>query len=171
MEPDLYNLSGLQQPNHEQKESEQKELSMSEVLDQLYEEIKTLINTEETASSGAEVAWFCGEKIRKVLGFVSSTPKAKQAFSELSKHLDEITSGKLSRENVLAYVRFAETFPDIQIVSRLSDYLSLEQFLFIAELDDDLHRVFYSEKCFSEKWSIDKLKKAVESKLFENEYS
>ena len=80
MEPDLYNLSGLQQPGSDEKPEEQKKLSMSEVLDQLYQDIKTLINTEDTASSGAEVAWFCGEKVRKVLGFVLSTPKAKQAL-------------------------------------------------------------------------------------------
>ena len=171
MEPDLYNLSGLQQPGTEEKPQEQKELSMSEVLDQLYQDVRTLVNTEETASSGSEIAWFCGEKIRKVLGFVSNTPKAKQAFSELAKHLHEITSGKLSKDDVLTYVRFAETFPDIQIVSRLSDELSLEHFILISELDDDLHRVFYSEKSFSEKWSLEELRKAIEDKLFENEYS
>ena len=171
MEPDLYNLSGLPQPGAEDKNEEPQELSMSEVLDQLYQDIKSLINTEDTASSGAEIAWFCGEKVRKVLGFVLSTPKAQEALDELSKQLDEITKGKLNKENVLNYVRFAETFPDIQIVSRLSDELSLEHFLIISDLDDDLHRVFYSEKCFSEKWSVKQLKNAIETKLFEQDYS
>ena len=171
MNPDLYNLSGLQQPNSDETTQEQKELSMSEVLDQLYGDIKTLVNTEDTASTGAEVAWFCGEKIRKVLGFVLSTPKAKQAMNELSKHLEEVTEGKLSKENVLTYVRFAETFPDIQIVSRLSDELSLDHFIFISELDDDMHRIFYSEKCFLEKWSLGELKLAVKNQLFEKDYS
>ena len=66
---------------------------------------------------------------------------------------------------MLNYVRFAETFPDIQIVSRLSDELSLDHFLTIADLDDDMHRIFYSEKCFAEKWSLEQLKNSIKSKL------
>jgi hypothetical protein len=171
MEPDLYNLSGLNEPNTENLNENNKEVSMTDLLDQLYSDIKSLLNNQETSSSGAEVAWFCGEKIRKVLGFVSSTPKAAEAFDELAKHLQEITNNKLTKEKILNYVRFAETFPDIQIISRLSDELSLEHFLLISELDDDLHRIFYSEKCFAEKWSISALNKAITNNLFEKDYS
>jgi len=170
MDPDLFNLSGLEEPQSEESKSENSEISMAELLEQLYEDISSMVNNEETDSQSVEVAWFTGEKVRKVLGFIQGSPKAPEAFKELMKHLEEITKGKITPDNTLDYVRFAETFPDIQIVSRLSEQLNLEHFLLISALDDDLHRVFYSEKCFTDQWTCEELTKAIKDQLFESEY-
>jgi hypothetical protein len=166
MDPDLFNLSGLAEPQAE----ENTQISMTELLDQLYQDISSMVNNEETDAQSVEVAWFTGEKIRKVLGFIQGSPKAPEALKELIKHLEDITKGKIGEHNTLNYVRFAETFPDIQIVSRLSEELNLQHFLIICELDDDMHRIFYSEKCFTQKWNADALEDAINQKLFEQEY-
>ena len=170
MDPDLFNLSGLSEPQSEEASSENTEISMAELLDQIYQDISSMVNNEETDAQSVEVAWFTGEKVRKVLGFIQGSPKAPEALKELTKHLDEITKGKINEDNTLNYVRFAETFPDIQIVSRLSEKLDLKHFLIICELDDDMHRIFYGEKCFAENWSTEALEAAISNKLFEDEY-
>ncbi|WDE95642.1 DUF1016 N-terminal domain-containing protein [Lentisphaera profundi] len=168
MDPDLFNLSGL--PDPQENAPEEEAISMTDLLDQLYSDVSAMVNNEETDPKSVEVAWFTGEKVRKVLGFIQSSPKAPEALQELTKHLEEITKGKITPENTLDYVRFAETCPDIQIVSRLSEHLQLAHFLTISALDDDMHRVFYSEKCFSEKWTVEALKSAISKKNFESEY-
>lgn len=44
-------------------------------------------------------------------------------------------------------IRFAEAFPDIQIVATLSPQLSWSHFVEIIHLKDDLRRDFNAEMC------------------------
>ena len=64
-------------------------------------------------------------------------------------------------------VRFADVFPDAQIVHALSAQLGWTHFRSIISLKDDLARDFYAEMCRVERWSTRILVKKIDSMLFE----
>lgn len=64
-------------------------------------------------------------------------------------------------------VRFAEVFPDSEIVSALRRQLGWTHFKSIIYLDDPLKRDFYAEMCRVERWSTRTLEKKIGSALFE----
>jgi hypothetical protein len=64
-------------------------------------------------------------------------------------------------------IRFADTFPDIQIVSTLSRQLGRSHFKEIIYLKEPLQRDFYAEMCRVERWSTRTLQKEIASMLYE----
>ena len=64
-------------------------------------------------------------------------------------------------------VRFAEVFPDLQIVHALNAQLGWTHFKPIIPLKDELQRDFYAEMCRLERWSTRTLAKKIDSMLFE----
>lgn len=51
-------------------------------------------------------------------------------------------------------LKFAELFPDKQIVATLSQQLSWSHFVEILPLKEPLKRDFYAEMCRIEKWNV-----------------
>jgi predicted nuclease of restriction endonuclease-like (RecB) superfamily len=72
-----------------------------------------------------------------------------------------------SEKNLRHMVRFAEVFPDEQIVSALRRQLSWTHFRSLIYLNDPLQRDFYAEMCRLEGWSTRTLEKKISSLLFE----
>jgi predicted nuclease of restriction endonuclease-like (RecB) superfamily len=64
-------------------------------------------------------------------------------------------------------VRFAEFFPDREIVSTLSRQLSWSHFVEFLQIKDALQREFYTEMCRMERWSVRTLRAKVGGMLFE----
>jgi predicted nuclease of restriction endonuclease-like (RecB) superfamily len=64
-------------------------------------------------------------------------------------------------------LRFAEVFPDFEIVSALRRQLSWTHFKQLIYLDDPLKRDFYAEMCRIEGWSTRLLRQKVGSMLYE----
>jgi predicted nuclease of restriction endonuclease-like (RecB) superfamily len=64
-------------------------------------------------------------------------------------------------------IRFAEVFPDRQIVVTLSRQLSWSHFVEIIFLPDDRQRDFYAELCRVERWTVRTLRDKVQGMLFE----
>jgi len=64
-------------------------------------------------------------------------------------------------------VRFAEAFPDTQIVATLSRQLSWSHFKEILPLKKPLQRDFYAEMCRLERWSVRTLRKKIDGMLYE----
>ena len=58
-----------------------------------------------------------------------------------------------SKPSLWRMMRFAEVFPDQQIVAALSKQLSWSHFVEIIPLKNDLQRDFYAEMCRVERWS------------------
>jgi predicted nuclease of restriction endonuclease-like (RecB) superfamily len=73
----------------------------------------------------------------------------------------------LSEKSLRHMVRFAEAFPDIQIVSSLLRQLSWTHFLSLIYLKDPLQREFYAEMCRIERWSTRTLQAKIASMLYE----
>ncbi len=64
-------------------------------------------------------------------------------------------------------IRFAEAFPDEQIVAALSRQLGWTHFREIIPLEDHLQRDFYAEMCRIERWSIRTLHAKIQGMLYE----
>lgn len=63
--------------------------------------------------------------------------------------------------------KFAELFPDRQIVATLSHKLGWSHFRELLPLEDELKRTFYAEMCFVEGWSVRTLQDKIKRLLFE----
>jgi predicted nuclease of restriction endonuclease-like (RecB) superfamily len=72
-----------------------------------------------------------------------------------------------NRRNLFRMIRFAEVFPDEQIVSTLSAQLSWSHFVEIIPFDAPLQRDFYSEICRVERWSVRTLRDKIRGMLYE----
>jgi predicted nuclease of restriction endonuclease-like (RecB) superfamily len=70
-------------------------------------------------------------------------------------------------KNLRHMVRFAEAFPEIQIVSTLSRQLAWSHFLGIIYFKDPNQRDFYAEMCRIERWSVRTLRKQIDTMLYE----
>jgi predicted nuclease of restriction endonuclease-like (RecB) superfamily len=64
-------------------------------------------------------------------------------------------------------LRFAEVFPDQDVVIALTRHLSWSHFVEILPLKDDLQRDFYAEMCRVERWSVRTLRQKIQNMLFE----
>ena len=72
-----------------------------------------------------------------------------------------------SEKQVRHCVRFAETFPDKEIVYAVSRELSWTHFRMLIYLNDEISRSFYLQMAKIEKWSTRTLKDKIDSMLFE----
>jgi predicted nuclease of restriction endonuclease-like (RecB) superfamily len=70
-------------------------------------------------------------------------------------------------KNLRHMIRFAEAFPDREIVYALGRQLSWTQFRSLIYLDDPLKRDFYAEMCRIERWNTRTLQKKIGGMLFE----
>jgi predicted nuclease of restriction endonuclease-like (RecB) superfamily len=113
----------------------------------LYWQVGNRIQTEVLHNKRAGY----GEKILPTLS-AKLVPEYGQGFSE---------------RNLARIVRFAEVFPDREIVLSLSRQLGWSHFVEILQLKDPLQRDFYAEMCRVERWSVRTLREKIGSMLFE----
>jgi predicted nuclease of restriction endonuclease-like (RecB) superfamily len=64
-------------------------------------------------------------------------------------------------------IRFATSFPNLEIVATLSRQLGWSHFVEIIPLKDDLQRDFYAEMCRIERWSVRTLRDKIGGMLYE----
>ncbi len=108
-----------------------------------------------------------GHRIRTEILKQRRATYGDEVIPTLAARLTEEFGNGFSRPNLFRMVRFAEVFPDSQIVSTLSRQLGLSHFLEIIPLQNDLQRDFYAEMCRVERWSVRTLRAKVHGMLFE----
>ena len=91
----------------------------------------------------------------------------KEIVATLSQELTIEYGRGLSSRNLLNIIRFAEVFPDMNIVHALSAQLTWTHFRKIVHLDDSLQCHFYAEKCRMERQSVRTLRKKIDGMLYE----
>jgi len=111
--------------------------------------------------------WRIGQRIHQDILKEKRAEYGEQIVATLSKQLVVEFGNGYSRPNLFRMIRFAEVFPDEQIVSTLSRQLGWSHFRLIIYLDDDLKRDFYTEMCRIECWSTRTLEKKISGMLFE----
>jgi predicted nuclease of restriction endonuclease-like (RecB) superfamily len=111
--------------------------------------------------------WRVGKRIRQDILKEKRAEYGEQIVSAVSRELAAEFGQGFSEKNLRHMIRFAEGFPDEEIVSALRRQLSWTHFKQIIYLDDPLKRDFYAEMCRIERWSTRTLEKKISGMLFE----
>ena len=138
---------------------------------QLLSEIRTLIeSSRKQAAQAVNTAlvllyWRIGRRIHIEIIGEGRAEYGERVVETLSKSLAQEYGKGFSRRNLFRMIRFAEIFPDEQIVPTLSAQLSSSHFLEIIPLRDLLQRGFYAEMCRVERWSVRTLRAKIRGML------
>jgi hypothetical protein len=111
--------------------------------------------------------WRIGQRIRKDILREQRAEYGQQIVSALGTQLTAEFGRGFGQRNLFRMIRFAEVFPDFQIVSALRTQLGWTHLRQIIPIDDPLKRDFYAEMCRIERWSTRTLEKKIGSMLFE----
>lgn len=111
--------------------------------------------------------WHVGRRIREDVLHGARATYADEIVSTLSRHLEPEFGRGFSEKSLRHMLRFAEAFPDLEIVSTLWRQLSWSHFKTLAYLKEPLKRDFYAEMCRVERWSVRVLAQKIGGMLFE----
>lgn len=112
--------------------------------------------------------WHIGDRInREVLGN-SRAEYGKQIVSAVSAQLQAEYGNKGFEERTIRrMMKFAQMFPNLQILTPLVTKLSWTHFLMVMPLKDELQREFYLTMAVSERWSKRTLQAKIDGMLYE----
>lgn len=141
--------------------------------DMLLRDLKAMI--EETRSAVAVAVnagltmlyWRIGRRIGQEVLKGERAEYGKQIVSTLSRHLAHEYGRGFSAKNLRHMFRFAEAFPEQEIVSTLSRQLSWSHFKELIYLKKPLQKEFYAEMCRIERWDVRSLRKKIDGMLYE----
>lgn len=111
--------------------------------------------------------WKLGQRIGVELLREERAPYGQEIVSAVSRELTLAYGKGFTDRNLWHMKRFAEAFPDAQIVYALSAVLSWTHFRQIIYLERPLQREFYAEMCRIERWSTRTLGKKIGGMLYE----
>jgi predicted nuclease of restriction endonuclease-like (RecB) superfamily len=111
--------------------------------------------------------WEVGRRIRSEVLDSRRAEYGQEILSTLSKELVGEFGGGFSVPNLSRMTRFAEVFPDRDVVSTLSRQLGWSHFVEIVPLREPIQREFYAEMCRVERWSVRVLRDKVGGMLYE----
>lgn len=140
---------------------------------QLLNDVRALIATSrqhvaQTVNSALVVLyWQVGNRIRKDILKEKRADYGEQIVSALSAQLATEFGNGFGKRNLFNMVRFAEVFPDEEIVHALSAQLGWTHLRQIIYLKEPLQREFYAEMCRVERWSTRTLAEKIQGMLFE----
>lgn len=140
---------------------------------QLLGDIRQLIETSRSAlavtvnSALTQLYWHIGQRIRSEVLDNQRAEYGEHIVLTLASQLQADYGRGFSAKSLRHMLRFAECYPDNQIVSTLSRQLSWSHFLELIYLKDPLQRDFYSQMCAQERWSVRRLRERKDTLLFE----
>ena len=143
------------------------------VSQKLVSDLRTII--EETRSHVAVTAnaaltmmyWNIGRRIQQDILKGKRADYGEKIVSALSAQLTAEFGRGFGKRNLFRMIRFAEVFPDAEIVSALRSQLGWTHIRQIIAFDDPLKRDFYAEMCRIERWSTRTLEKKIGGMLYE----
>lgn len=111
--------------------------------------------------------WHVGERIhREILGG-QRAGYGDEVVAALARHLCAEYGRGWSARQLRLCIRFAQAYPEVQIVHTLCAKLSWSHLRLLAALDDAIQRDFYTGLCQLENWSVRQLQERMQSMLFE----
>lgn len=139
----------------------------------LHAELRALIAASRQRLAGAVNAeltrlyWTVGQRlVSEVLGGGRAGYGAR-LLDQLGRQLAQEFGRGFESRNLRRMVRFAEAFPDAEIVSTLSTQLSWSHLVVIVALKTPEARAFYARRATQEGWSVRELGHQIERKAFE----
>lgn len=139
----------------------------------LLDEIRSLIiEARQQAAVAVNQAltllyWRIGERIHADVLQGERAGYGDETIKTLGQHLTQEYGRGFSAKSLRHMVRFAEAFPDAEIVSTLSRQLSWSHFQALIYLKDPLERDFYAEMSRVERWPVRTLRERIDGMLYE----
>lgn len=139
----------------------------------LLNDVRSLIDTAKQRTAAAVNAalgtlyWHIGNRILKDLLQHNRAVYGDRLIESLADKLTADYGSGFSRTALFYMVRFAEVFPDEQIVHTLCGQLSWSHLRILIHLNDPLQREFYTQLCRTERWSVRTLQTKIQSLLYE----
>ena len=141
--------------------------------DRLLGDIRALIEAarEQTAravnSALVGLYWHIGKRIHEDILQEKRADYGERIVQALSAQLAAEYGRGYGRRNLFQMIRFAEVFPDGEIVATLSRELSWSHFVELIPLEAPLKREFYAEMCRIERWTTRTLRHKIGHLLYE----
>lgn len=139
----------------------------------LFDEVRQLIDVAKQKAAiavNAELTllyWQIGRRIQVEILEGQRGEYGKQVILGLSQQLTQTYGRGWGRRHLWNCLRFAEQFPDLEIVHTLCAQLSWSHMRLLSAMDDTVKRDFYIEIAQLEKWSVRQLKERIDSMLYE----
>ena len=111
--------------------------------------------------------WEIGKRIRRDILKEKRAGYGEKILSALSAKLEAEFGRGFGERNLASMIRFAEVFPERDILQSLIAKLGWTHFQRIIYLDEELKRDFYTEMCRIENWSTRTLAKKIGGMLYE----
>ncbi|WP_397383046.1 YhcG family protein [Prosthecobacter sp.] len=111
--------------------------------------------------------WEIGTRIHRDILQEKRAGYGDEILQSLSAKLEAEFGRGFGERNLARMVKFAEAFPDPNILTALRTKLGWTHFRQIIYLDDPLQRDFYAEMCRMENWSTRTLEQKIKSMLYE----
>ncbi len=149
------------------------EKAFSVPADRLLADVRELIDLARQQVAQAVNAglvtlyWHIGRRIRQEIVGKGRAAYGEQIVSALSARLTAEYGRGFDRRNLFHMIRFAEMFPNEQIVYALRTQLSWTHFRELIAIDDPLKRGFYAEMCRAERWSTRTLQDHIRRMVYE----
>jgi predicted nuclease of restriction endonuclease-like (RecB) superfamily len=135
-------------------------------LQELIDSTRSLV-AQAVNSALVLLYWQVGHRIRTDVLRNQRAGYGEQILPTLSAKLVPAYGQGYSPRNLARMVRFAEVFPDREVVVALASRLGWSHFVEIIYLKTDLQREFYAEMCRIEQWSVRTLREKIGGMLFE----
>ncbi len=139
----------------------------------IFEDIKQLINESkqhiavEVNMTMSMLYWNIGSRVNNEILNNQRAEYGKQVVFTLAKQLEEEFGTGWSEKQLRHCMRFAEVFPETEIVSTLWRQFSWSHLKELIYIEDEIKREFYIEMCKIEKWSVRTFREKVNSLLYE----
>ena len=141
--------------------------------DLLVDELCRLIDQSRASAArfiNSELVWLywqVGRRLREHVVGEGRAAYGEQVVAEVAAALSAEYGRGFSKRNLHHMLRFADVFPDPEIVHAVRTQLSWTHLREIIALDDPLQRRFYVELCRLEGWSTRTLQEKIAGMLFE----
>ncbi len=110
--------------------------------------------------------WSIGDFINKELKSKDVSTYGKQILATLSQELTKMFGRGYSYTALTRMSKIA-TIIERENVATLSQHLSWSHFIKLSGIDDNTKRLFYTQMCIAENWSVRDLRKQSDSMLYE----
>lgn len=110
--------------------------------------------------------WQMGQRIQRDVLREGRAGYGAQILATLSQELARDYGKGFNASALTRMVKFAEAFPDEQIVATLSQELGWSHFVEILPLKKPMEREFYAEMCRIERWSVRTLRERIGGQLY-----
>jgi predicted nuclease of restriction endonuclease-like (RecB) superfamily len=111
--------------------------------------------------------WQIGRRVRTEVLDERRAAYGEVIVSAVGRQLEADYGRGFGEKSLRHMIRFAQAFPDAEIVAALCRQLSWSHFRKLSYLEDELKRTFYAEMCRVEGWSTRALAQRIDGMLFE----